>query len=397
MIDDPTNAIELRPNRPSSKATARQARKRSNRYLLERRFPSSLEHLEDFAQRHGLDLGALSGTSCSQASIGRDIRDVYSIHLGKEARCLTDPALTSFRKGGPPILPNPYLPISAVVAIGQMKFGNSIAQISNAVSICDSLGIASLHLPGYWYIKRGRNQTASGLHVRNKKRINLRREQLTLCGRFFYRSTLAPLYSQTPNQHLIMRRLSDLLQLPTHLPPLAVDDLVVHLRSGDVFNAAVPHPHYGQPPLAYYLKILHSRPWRSITMVFQDEGNPVVAALRTAIQELGLPLRCANGSLIDDLAILLSARTLVSGTGTFASGVSALSQYLTTVYSFEKRFNPSGNPHVRMVPLMDQQGSYVKQVMRRNWGNTPEQRHLMLTYPHEAIAFSAGDLSSSGR
>jgi hypothetical protein len=272
-----------------------------------------------------------------------------------------------------------------------MNFGNSVAQIGNAISACEKLNIRNLYLPRFWYVKLGRNQSRSGFLVRNKRRTNLKREQLVLHGGFFYLQTLGPLFNERPNYHQLMGQLSDLLVLPWQLPPLADDELVVHLRSGDVFDSPIPHPSYGQPPLAYYLKILRSRAWRSVTMVYQDEGNPVIVALRTAVHHLGIPLRCVSGSLADDLAILLSASTLVTGSGTFASGVSALSRHLTTVYCFENRFNPWGNPHVSTVTLVDGQGGYVRQVMRRNWANTPDQRDLMLRYPQEAITFTTAE------
>ncbi|MEO1002702.1 MAG: hypothetical protein AAFX65_06270 [Cyanobacteria bacterium J06638_7] len=352
-----------------------QAGKPSNRLLLSRRFPPCDQHLETFARLHGLDLELLSGARTHRTSPQRPIRDAYGIHRGGAAPT---------RQSG-----EPGLPLSAVAVPKRLQFGNSVAQIGQAIAICDSLGIRHLHLPGYWYLSRGRSHCRSGLMVRNRKRLNLRREELVLSGGFFHRLSLAPVYAGKPNLLRIMHRHRDLLALPKALPALAEDDLVVHLRSGDLFNNPHPHPGYGQPPLAYYLAILHSRPWRSVTLVFEDEGNPVIAALRAAVLHLDVPLRCASGSLSDDLAVLLSARTLVSGTGTFTSAVSALSRHLGTVYSFERRFDPWGSPGLRTVALLDSRGSYVRRLMRRNWANTAGQRQLMLRYPQAAIVFAA--------
>jgi hypothetical protein len=51
-----------------------------------------------------------------------------------------------------------------------MNFGNSVAQIGNAISACEKLNIRNLYLPRFWYVKLGRNQSRSGFLVRNKRR-----------------------------------------------------------------------------------------------------------------------------------------------------------------------------------------------------------------------------------
>jgi hypothetical protein len=349
-------------------------------------FPSSQEDLELFSNFYQLNLDQLNGSTSTSTIV-----DSYKLRRGGCFSPEAQPWGQSTHSRLAPPTPGQSKakapPVSAICVTKRLHFGNSIQQISNAIALGESLGIDHLHLPGYWYIRRGRRQSASGIQLRNKKKINLRREQLALCGRFFYQTTLNPLYTAQPNPCKAMGKIADLLKLPeTDFRPTD-EDLVIHLRSGDIFSTNSPHPKYGQPPLAYYLKILHSRPWRSVHLIFQDEGNPVIAVLREIVNSLGIVLHCSTGNLKDDLAVLLAARTIACGTGTFISGVAAISQQLKTVYCFGKQFNAWGNTKISTIRLADSRGDYVSQVMSRNWVNSLQQRELMLSYPQEAIHF----------
>ena len=125
------------------------------------------------------------------------------------------------------------------------------------------------------------------------------------------------------------------------------DDLVIHIRSGDIFRGieidtasdGTPawkrpprrrwvHAKYVQPPLAYYCRIIGSRSWRSVRIVAEDRVNPVIRAL---LAEYPFA-RHEPGSLEDDARVLLSARNLVIGYGTFALSWALTSRNLRRLY-----------------------------------------------------------------
>ncbi len=169
-------------------------------------------------------------------------------------------------------------------------------------------------------------------------------------------------------------------------PRVGPDDLVLHFRSGDIFQHPVAH--YGQPPLSYYLAAIErekpSRTW----LVFEDRANPCIEAVEEWLRRHGLEAVIQSGSIEEDLRILLSARRLVIGHTSFASSVAMLSTQLRRLYTFRcESWDYFHLPDVEMIEGIDLEGGYTKAVLSQNWAASAEQRALMLSYPAEAIGF----------
>lgn len=179
-------------------------------------------------------------------------------------------------------------------------------------------------------------------------------------------------------------------RLPHDIPAKPDDELLIHIRSGDIFSTWVA-PTYPQPPLAFYQmvirRLLAEGRIRRIRMVFENRLNPVIPVLEAWIAELGVPLTTQSGTLIDDVAALMNGRYLVFGLGTFGPGVCQLSDRIEQVFYFA-----SGWPQhfksittiERVVEVLDVADGYTKV---GEWDNSPERRQLMLDYPAENLAF----------
>ena len=50
--------------------------------------------------------------------------------------------------------------------------------------------------------------------------------------------------------------------------------LVVHIRSGDIFDNNTEHHKYGQPPCNYYLDAISMRNWSKVIVIAEDRKNP---------------------------------------------------------------------------------------------------------------------------
>jgi len=133
------------------------------------------------------------------------------------------------------------------------------------------------------------------------------------------------------------------------------DTLVMHMRSGDVFQPR-PLPWYGQPPCQYYADVMKKRAWGRVVVVAQDTvGNPCI---RTAIR-MGAVHNVSSWE--DDLRLLLGARHLALGRGTLGLAVAALSDNLKTMYTFGISGSiQNGLTHENCVP----QDGYVKNVIK---------------------------------
>jgi hypothetical protein len=132
---------------------------------------------------------------------------------------------------------------------------------------------------------------------------------------------------------------------------------------------------------------------RHITLVFENESNPVIPALIDHLKGLSLPFSTQSScNLREDVAVLTSAQALVIGTGTFANGIIALSTLIRQVYTFNEPLSPwwQGNDSGLInTVIADAGGEYTNALLMNNWRNTSEQRKMMLSYAIANLVISA--------
>ncbi|MGU3287823.1 coagulation factor 5 8 type domain-containing protein [Methylobacterium mesophilicum] len=274
-------------------------------------------------------------------------------------------------------------------------FGNFIIQCLLAIGICRALKLK--------YIKLSIMDRSEVLDIKHPVDIGgitfipstdaLPDDGYFLSGMFFDVKVqkLSQDLEQKESRHIITNYIHPLFnRLPAKFSEKPRDQLLIHIRSGDIFSTWVA-PHYPQPPLAFYKlvisRLLAENRISSIKMVFENRLNPVIAALEAYISEIGIPLATQSGTLADDVAALANGRYLVFGLGTFGPGVCHLSEHVEQVFYFA-----SGWPqHFRGIPtigaiieVLDVAGAYTKV---GEWDNSPERRQLMLDYPLENLAF----------
>lgn len=179
-------------------------------------------------------------------------------------------------------------------------------------------------------------------------------------------------------------------KLPKHIDKKPPDQLLIHIRSGDIFSTWVA-PHYPQPPLAFYQLVIRrlvaEERITSIKMVFENRLNPVIAELEAYVAQIGIPLTTQSGSLVDDVAALVDGSYLVFGLGTFGPAVCHLSRHVEQVFYFASGWPQhfKGIPTIgKIVEVLDVKDAYTRV---GEWDNSPERRKLMIDYPIENLAF----------
>ncbi len=265
------------------------------------------------------------------------------------------------------------------------RFSNSLIQLTNAIALAERRKIPSIICPGFWYLGREPFTLPNGVTIHpTTETVRIRQDRAILSGEFFYRKSLRRLYA-APDRGQIVASLRPFVTLLPTGPAFAPDELVIHLRAGDIFDPArEAHPGYGQPPLAYYQVILTHQPWSHVHLVYENRANPVIDALEQQLKQQGIPFSVQSGSLEDDLNFLLRARTLVGGRGTFLAGVAMLSLHLERIFFFENR-RPELPSRIQQFLVRDKVGDYRAAILSRNWQNTPAQRELMLSYPLSSL------------
>jgi hypothetical protein len=162
--------------------------------------------------------------------------------------------------------------------------------------------------------------------------------------------------------------------------------LTIHIRSGDIFSNDI-HPSYGQPPLAFYIKALSHYNPEFVILVFEDMSNPVIQALISYLESKSVDYTIKSSlHLRDDIKVLVAAKALVMGRGTFMWGVLCFNCAIETLYTFGEQALDAVLPQepgrrISHYIAEDNTGQYNRSVMQNNWQNSEDQRRLMLSYP----------------
>ena len=110
------------------------------------------------------------------------------------------------------------------------------------------------------------------------------------------------------------------------------NDLVVHIRSGDIFSLNSKkgwNPLYIPPPLSYYIKNInkHKHKYNKIIIVSEDLSNPIVSIL----QRIYHNAIHTNNSFDKDIRIILGATNIIYSVGTLIPSLMVLSDNVKNI------------------------------------------------------------------
>tara|TARA_Y100001937_G_scaffold55129_1_gene75988 strand:- start:1497 stop:2276 length:780 start_codon:yes stop_codon:yes gene_type:complete len=155
------------------------------------------------------------------------------------------------------------------------------------------------------------------------------------------------------------------------------DCIVIHVRSGDVFDQRVANPNqYIPAPYDYYRKLLDQFE-KAIVVTEPDQHNPIVRELSWSPK-----VTLQSKSVAEDFGTLMSAKNIASsGVGTFAIAAALCSRniekfFCTNLHITEHlnwKMLLGGDIEVNMLDLSD----YIKP---GEWENTDEQRQFLFSY-----------------
>ena len=152
-------------------------------------------------------------------------------------------------------------------------------------------------------------------------------------------------------------------------------ELVIHIRSGDIFSPN-PHPYYICPPISYYCNIIDSSEFTKIYLIAEDRLNPCINKLIQKYPQIEFTTQ----SLEKDIEIILNAEQIVCSYGTFIPSLGILSNSLKKMYipSYMKKImTPIAKFCIQEIVEINLEEYYSVQYP---WRNTESQRSKMLTY-----------------
>ena len=233
------------------------------------------------------------------------------------------------------------------------RLGNNIIQLSNAIHIA----IAFKH-----NIKINVQHRFFDFSLIEKYFNKYNNSEIITDGyNFFYKSKL-PFSNAIFKQNIEEK--NKILQkafLINNINKLPENDLVIHIRSGDIFSSN-PHPDYIPPPLSYYTKEIDKRKYKKIHIICEDTKNPVVNELRKLYKNAVYE----KNTLEKDIRIILGATNILYSVGSFITSLMFLSN--NNKYLHDYVYN---NGKLK---------EYYK--FMKPWKNTIEQRNYILTYDY---------------
>ena len=234
------------------------------------------------------------------------------------------------------------------------RLGNNIMQLRNIISIAISykhnikINAKKLNFFDLSVIEKYFNKYNNSEIITDK-------------NNFFYNSRL-PFPNDIFKQNI--EEINKILQkafLINNINKLPENDLVIHIRSADIFISN-PHPNYVPPPLSYYTKEIDKYKYEKIHIICEDTINPVTNELlklyKNAVYE--------KNTLEKDIRIILGATNIIYSVGTFIPSLLLLSN--NNKYIYGKACN---NEELK---------EYYK--IMKPWKNTIEQRNYILTYDY---------------
>lgn len=273
----------------------------------------------------------------------------------------------------------------AIEMMGDLRFGNSFISLVHALTVAHVLGIEEIFCPHD-------SMKFSGQigNIRVTRKADESRNRL--CGTFYYPHLLKPLLSRAGVEDWWESPFASnpdvfaLYGVEASQPPLGEDDLVIHLRSGDIFESRNPHPSYGQPPLSFFKKVVETNSWERVFLVYENETNPVVRSLQNFLDSKKIPFVVSSKDVVSDIHLCLRSGHLVLSAGTFLWPVVGASSNLKATYLFERSSTwilepPPPQGQQGNVNLSSDRVGIYRHLVLRKWSNSRFQRFLMRWYP----------------
>ena len=277
------------------------------------------------------------------------------------------------------------------------RWGNYVIALSQLFYLADLMAIKQIYIVRTSVMPLPHTMRINNLSISSTEEPP-KNVGYSLEGQFFFPSSLGELLSDlTPNLRYHIAR-TYIRPLMAVVQPTEDYDLLIHVRSGDIFEGrdglggtGLGGALYTQPPLSFYEMAadaaLQGKPGQ-ILILSENSLNPTIFPLVCYLESIGhaVVLRL-NHDFNQDLGLLLNAKKVAFAAGTIGVAIAMLSSKLQDAYFF--RHNSTGTfqtmesylpTHIRAHFAIDKGFTAVG-----NWQNTAEQRNLMTTFPKHQI------------
>lgn len=250
------------------------------------------------------------------------------------------------------------------------RLGNNITQIVNAIYFAEYFKIEKIIFP--------RHKMFNTCQIELKKYINEKQNDKLYRHDFFSRKKICKYYNIDESIFdNVNTKVGDILKKIFKIKyneviDLNDDDLVIHIRSGDVYNKK-PHSGWIQPPLIFYEKIIDSKPWKRIFLICEDNKSPIIKPLLNKYDYIHFKLQ----PLGKDINYILQCKNICFGMGSFIPTLLLMNDHLNTIYYPSYCYRYVLDLVSYKVKKEYDLPNYIK---KGEWKNTDKQILFMLNY-----------------
>ena len=110
---------------------------------------------------------------------------------------------------------------------------------------------------------------------------------------------------------------------------ISIENLYIHIRSGDIFTYCTTYP-YAQPPLCFYDNIIQNFNFTNIIIISSSKENPVIQKLINKYKNIIYN----ENELKYDIAILINAFNIVASISSFLTTIIQLNYNLNYLWDY---------------------------------------------------------------
>ena len=251
------------------------------------------------------------------------------------------------------------------------RLGNNITQIVNAIIFANYFNINKINYPNHNIIKN----TQLILNNLNKNNITCNK---CYHHTFFSRKKICKKFNLNEdifeNNKINIREIIKSIISFTEYEKLDITDkdLIIHIRSGDVYSSN-PHMGWIQPPLSFYENIINTHKWDKIYLICEDTKSPVIKPLLNKYKNIIFNLQ----SLKNDIHYIIKAKNICFGMGSFVPALLLFNDNLNTIYypkyCYRYLIDFISYKEKKEYELLN----YIK---IGEWANTKKQKNIILKY-----------------
>ena len=251
---------------------------------------------------------------------------------------------------------------------GNAKIGNSLIVLNNLIIICERIKCRNIIAP-----KR--------LQIIIKKPIYIKEKNLSIFPyKYRYKIKVDIYLRRRTIFNFKFKNIKNRMRLTMirneiwdNIPKYncTKNDLVMHIRSGDIFINRI-NRFYSQPPLCFYQRIIIENKFENIYITSNGDENPVISE----ILKWNSTIKFLKDSLLEAISIIISSYNFIMSCSTFAMNLiifnkNLINLYLYKIYDYDFRFL-NCTKH-EMTPSEN----YTK-FMKYKWRKTKDQLYLLI-------------------